>query len=317
MDCKTMIFLLVLNASLLDFPVVGGLIAQEPTDQASNQMKSIAISSAKAVDAIREVYASRYRVKQGEGSVEISGSPFAGTYDFWFDFNHKRIRTDRSGDDGKTQAVWTKGGVIFHAQTSGVITTYPPDHRLPINEISKLDFRVSGFAQGAEAYLFDLTQFEELLSLTKEAIKDVSVGNGIVRISWSVPRGDSARLERVGYYFDDQFNAVRIVDKIVSNDGELQASATARFRYTTLNHTEVPLTCQYTFTPANGKTETMDWSYTWKSLNEPIPETIFTAKGLGARGGTLIVDARQAGQPIIESTVPRDGTDDLPGGPDR
>jgi hypothetical protein len=48
-----------------------------------------------------------------------------------------------------------------------------------------------------------------------------------------------------------------------------------------------------------------------------VDDVLFTAEGLDAPGGTLVVNKMRGDDTIVERVIPRDGVDDLPGGPTR
>jgi hypothetical protein len=58
--------------------------------------------------------------------------------------------------------------------------------------------------------------------------------------------------------------------------------------------------------------QNLDVTMKWISANRGIDPDLFGPDGLGLPGGTLVVD-RRLGDPIVVSTIPRDGVDDLPG----
>lgn len=277
--------------------------------------RSVSPGSSEGQFVLSSIWARGREIQSGVGSVLATGRTIEGEFKFWFDHSINGFRVDRMDGERKMQAVWTPAYVLYHPPTSGVISRFRSDYVVSSTEVPKLDFRFHGLAQAPEFFHYDLMQFKEHV-LNDGTVESINVNGSEVRVEWEAPRGpQQARFSRT-IWFDESrgFVTTEIRDLITSEDGtQVLDEGAGSFTYLEKNGILVPDVCTYEHSTAASKDS---WSlrFEWENVNQAIEPTVFEALGLNAPGGTMIVDSRLGGEPLVEATIPRDGVDDWPGG---
>jgi hypothetical protein len=254
------------------------------------------------------------------------------TYFVCFDNTGRRIRLDYENGERKWEVVRTPTATLVHEGSSGVIERRAPDEPYQWPEIQCVDVRVIGVANKNEigqGYPGDALQTS--MSFLSGDVKPVVVRNsqGLYVATWNFTRtlagGHQFNLFRRIWIDEDlDYSPVRLEEIEWLDDRMPEGPQTVcTVEYESVNDTWVPGSCVFVTRDEAGvaddscTTTESSWAFHWDSANENVDDVLFTAEGLDAPGGTLVVNKMRGDDTIVERVIPRDGVDDLPGGPTR
>ncbi len=237
-------------------------------------------------------------------------------YRFYCDFTNKRLRVDHKSEGGLWQTIKRPECVLVHPAHAAVISRYPPDFAIAWEEASLLDVRVLGITQIDAVWNGTLEDLHRSFSQGKPRVWRTSGGEYV--IVWEEPSKQFPALTTVTrVWANEQYGfAPTRIEQTFGMNGRFppQPEFVTESQYINHSGAFVPTLCEFNVIRNGAKQPKEIWNLEWQQVNTELPEKLFTPEGLDAPGGTLVADLR-TGKPIIESEIPRDGIDDLPGGP--
>ena len=251
-----------------------------------------------------------------------SSEPESVQMHLWWDVVRGNVRFERSSNGrAASQFIRTTADAFVHLPGRGVITRHAADYDARhLVETQVIDPRVFGITQHDEWNLVDYGQMRALLDRNLESFERGPNGEGV--LAWEYDFGPPAargqrRARRVISVDKDKgYSPMRLEEYY----GWLGENFDAPWFTSTIERKEgngiwVPVRVTHTANRANICSVKVV-QLRWISVNVPLPDELFCPSGLDAPGGTLIANMRVAGGfGVVEDMIPRDGEDDLPGGP--
>jgi hypothetical protein len=237
------------------------------------------------------------------------------------DFAEGKVRFDRTIEsEGTSQFIRTRTDSYVHLPGRGVIARYAPDYDAGLVETQAFDPRVLGITHFGEWDIVDYDSAREFLKQSKPSLRKLD-GKKVALI-WEYDFGPPAsrgqmRARRVIFVDTEQgYSPVRLEEYFRWPDEEFdEAAFVTTVERERRNDVWVPIQCMFWDEREQSKAS-VELQIEWLSVNIPLDESTFTPLGLEAPGGTLVANMRlgtDAG--VVEEMIPRDGKDDLPGGP--
>jgi len=301
--------------------------AQPAVGVLSEAPKVDVLSQDKAIFVLHSMWHSRQTISSSRINITASfenasaGDAKAGNiheeieYFVAADTVKKRFRIDQVTSKNTWQFVKRPEWLLTHPWSSAVISRYAPDFEVPWEEGRILDPRVIGAAHRDAVMGLTLKELRSYFPDKSAIVRESEPG--IFAIRWDNVSQQHPELTVITRLWCDEklgFAPTRVTQTSGLN-GKFPPSPdlSSTTSYTRLDNVFVPATCVYE-TRRNGILQPIEtWDLEWEQLNEDIDQAVFSAKGLDARGGTLVVDKRLGGS-LIEFEIERDGIDDLPGG---
>lgn len=252
----------------------------------------------------------RERVRSGVCNVAVRKagtnrkSTSDGEYFFAFSLNDDCLRFDQRFGSRVTQYARNKRESMLHVAGSRGITKYAPDWKVSIPEAQPFDFRLIGLVSLAEfdyrCSYDDVRRFLEQRAQLSEVVREDAT---LCRLSWKYDIQSSNLRHTIWIDSSRGFSPVRteVIATHHPKDGPTITRNQAATKTDWQRVSDVWVPRRWSLSEGDG-TLTLEATFDWKSVNEPIAEKLFQVEGLEAPDGTLVVNNR-LGTPIVESTI--------------
>jgi hypothetical protein len=277
----------------------------------------------RAKSSLESITSGKFRAVGKSGWAEKSGDPIVSNDSELFcvfDFARNQLRFDREqmilNSDEQAAAKDERQLVIGRQVISN-------DRRLDWNSFVPNEIRVtrSETKIGSVAQPFDIRTLGSagIISLSKNiSLADtfakmaeqqiVSVertSNGLRVIEWKLSSEQAAPIQFIAskrVWFDDAQGGCPVRFEVLQTDsGKDIVHEKSRIVWKKVSDVWVPSKSMVGYGPRGGETELAEYAYQWESVNEPVSDEFFTAKGMKPAGRVKVIDRREAAPVDLET----------------
>ena len=259
-----------------------------------------AIETIHAIDVrIVEVHTARQESEQVE-------------YRYAFDKERDLLRFDRDAGDRHTQYAKSDSEVLWHSMQGGQprgIVRHPRDYEVKVYDARPCGFLTAPFFPG-QGYLLKFPD-DRVREITDKRLQNpfVDWSESEKQIDFTVEydmKQKAGHRGRTRMVLDrEQGTMPTLVEQSIGlgDSAELTITSRTETRWKQIGDVWVPATCQMS---ALDRGESWHLTYEWLQVNEPLSEDLFTAEGFAPPDGTLVMNKKLGGQPVLEEIIGED-----------
>ncbi len=219
---------------------------------------------------------------------------------------HSGAHWDTTPSGGKSLKI---GGKVLRWQLGGKAAAIGSGESIPlVHQVHPFDVRTLGLTFWQD--LEDGVPLQTYLSVYSKIPNEVvAEGDGVYRLGWT--EGGSAATFRRTLWLDETkgFSPIRFEYRPQPAHGMVQKgngySIISEVTWTRIAELWVPKTFRIEERFMSKRMRSYELAFTWESVNQSIPDDLFTVEGLGLPAGTRLVDTRLH-KPIVVGAVGED-----------
>jgi hypothetical protein len=228
-------------------------------------------------------------------------------YHIAFDFDNDCIRFDGIDSDGNWKYARNQKESLQQVGSDDYVDKCPANEPMAALDMRPFDLRALGMMTIGE---FDYREpYQKIRDYyqTKVQLADISVEkDGIVKAVWDctvtarvVDRHDKAK-RTIWFDKNQGFSPIKMTAEILNSvSGQFEIDTETTTSWKKVNSVWVPTNC-HIGTP--GYRNSVDLSFDWVSVNQPLNENLFTEQGMGLKTGDEVWNCRLT-PPVVEATV--------------
>jgi hypothetical protein len=230
-------------------------------------------------------------------------------YLYAFDKERDLVRYDRHAADRLIQYAKNDSEVLWHSMRDGRvrgITRYARDYKITVDDASPYGFLTAPLLPGG-AYLVKLTE-EDLRKITNQMVHsqlaefNETERNIELTFEYDMQQDPTQRGRSLMVLDREQGTMPTLVEQSLGprDASPLTVNARTETVWKQVGDVWVPTSCRMANLELG---QSWDLTYDWKHVNEPLPKELFTANGFAAPIGTLVMNNKLGGAPVLEEIV--------------